>query len=286
MSKLIQFIFKKINFILFILLEIIALVLYFSNNAYQGAAFFNSSNAISGNLSNFSSYSREFIYLSEINSELSKENAKLRTLLLKNSTTNEMVFESKIDTLRAQKYKYESAKVINNSTNKLHNYLTINKGTQDSIFPGMGVVCIQGVVGKIKSSSKNYATITSILHVDGFISSKLKRNGAIGPLRWDGNDAKMAKLMYIPRHLEVKKGDTIVSSEHNSVFPEGEMIGQVSSIAIKGDENFYTLSVRLSTDFTKLSHVYVIKNSFKLEQDSLESLNSNIKTDFKNSQKK
>lgn len=283
MNKLIQFLFKRSNFILFIVLEIIALILYFSNNAYQGAAFFNSSNALSGSILNFSSSTRDYMYLQDINNSLSAENSALRKQLFSNKITNEMYAILAKDTIRAKKYDFTPAKVINNSTDKLYNYLTINKGTNDSIFPGMGVVCASGVVGKVKSCSKNYATITSLLHKDMLISSKLKRNGAIGSLRWDGNNATMAKLQYIPRHLEVKKGDIIVSSEYNSIFPEGELIGKVTSILIKGDENFYTLNVRLSTDFTKLSYVYIIKNKFKAEQDSLEMLLNIQKNDFKTS---
>ncbi len=262
------------------------MVLYFSNNAYQGAAFFNSSNAISGTILDFSSSTRDYIYLQDINNTLAAENSYLRKQLNSNKINKEMYASLAKDTTRAQKYDFTPAKVINNSTDKLYNFITINKGANDSIFPGMGVVCAFGVVGKVKSSSKNYATITSLLHKDMLISSKLKRNGAIGSLRWDGNNPSMAKLQFIPRHLEVKKGDTIVSSEYNSIFPEGEMIGKVTSILIKGDENFYTLNVRLSTDFSKLSYVYVIKNRFKAEQDSLELLNSAIKIETKNTKTK
>lgn len=281
MQKVIQFLILRINFIIFLFFEILALILYFSNNPYQGAAFFNSSNAISASMMDFSSNTRDYIELQDVNDKLAKENAKLRFLLSSKIVQNDISNRITNDTSTIKKYNYIPAKVINNSTDKYKNYMTINKGSADSIAVGMGVVCFDGIVGKVKSCSKNYATITSVLHQDMLISSKLKRIGAIGALRWDGNNAQMAKLFYIPRHLEVKKGDTIVSSEHNSVFPEGEMVGRVTSINIKGDENFYTINVRLSTDFNKLSYVYVIKNKFKIEQDSLESLNNLGKNESK-----
>lgn len=281
MQKVIQFLILRINFIIFLIFEILALILYFSNNPYQGATFFNSSNAISASMMDFSSNTRNYIELQDVNDKLAKENAKLRFLLSSKIVQNDISNRIANDTSTIKKFNYIPAKVINNSTDKYKNYLTINKGWADSIAVGMGVVCFDGIVGKVKSCSKNYATITSVLHQDMLISSKLKRIGAIGALRWDGNNAQMAKLFYIPRHLEVKKGDTIVSSEHNSVFPEGEMVGRVTSINIKGDENFYTINVRLSTDFNKLSYVYVIKNKFKIQQDSLESLNNLGKNESK-----
>lgn len=281
MQKVIQFLILRINFIIFLFFEIIALTLYFSNNPYQGSSFFNSSNAFTASIIDFSSNTRDYLALQEVNDNLAKENAHLRFLVSKKIMRSDVSNRVLNDTSTIRKFDYISAKVINNSTDKFRNYLTINKGSVDSIAVGMGVVCFDGIVGKVKSCSKNYATITSVLHQDMLISSKLKRIGAIGSLKWEGNNAQMAKLFYIPRHLEVKKGDTIVSSEFNSIFPEGEMIGRVTSISIKGDENFYSLNVRLSTDFSKLSYVYVIKNKFKIEQDSLELLNNSGKNESK-----
>jgi rod shape-determining protein MreC len=134
----------------------------------------------------------------------------------------------------------------------------------------MGVICPQGVVGKVKSVSTNFATITSLLHKDMIVSSKLIRTGAVGSVRWEGINPSEVKLMYIPRHIGVKKGDTVVTSEYNSVFPEGQMLGVVKEIGIKGDENFYNITLAVSTDFTSISYVYVVKNQYKKEQDSLE----------------
>lgn len=245
----------------------------FSNNPYQGSAYFTSSSAVSASLSNASNYLREFVDLKQVNSDLAAENAKLRLLLEKKIIMADPSYTKRIDSIYTKKYSFITAKVVNNSVDKFHNYLTINKGFADSIAPGMGVICPTGVVGKVKSCSKNFATITSLLHKDMMISAKLKSSNAIGSIRWEGYSSSTAKLLYIPRHLKIKKGDLITASEFNSVFPEGEVIGRVASITAKGDENFYTINVKLATNFNALSYVYVVKNKLKFEQDSLEMLN-------------
>jgi rod shape-determining protein MreC len=48
------------------------------------------------------------------------------------------------------------------------------------------------------------------------------------------------------------------------------MVGYVKSFERKSGDAFYTVKINLSTNFKKLNHVYVIKNVFKAEQDSLE----------------
>jgi rod shape-determining protein MreC len=48
------------------------------------------------------------------------------------------------------------------------------------------------------------------------------------------------------------------------------MVGFVKSFERKSGDSFFTVKIKLSTNFKKLNHVYIIKNVFKVEQDSLE----------------
>jgi rod shape-determining protein MreC len=54
------------------------------------------------------------------------------------------------------------------------------------------------------------------------------------------------------------------------VFPEGILIGQISRVEVnKKDPNYLALTVKLSTDFTKLTYVYLVENTQFQELDSL-----------------
>jgi len=245
--------------------------LIFSYSPYQSAAFFNSSNMMVGNVLEVSNNTKDYLILKEINDKLVLENAKLYKQLSANRLAKDFTFLEAVDSSYIKKYNFVAAKVINSSTSNFKNYLTINKGWADSLAPGMGVICNDGIVGKIKACSKNFSTITSILNKENLVSSKLKRNNALGTIKWEGIDAQKAKMLYVARHLVVKKGDTIVTSEQNSVYPEGEMVGIVNAIKIKGDENFYNIEVKLATDFSTLNYVYIVKNKLKFQLDSLES---------------
>jgi len=273
-KKVILFLFSRLNFITFLLLELLCIWLIFSTNPYQSAAFFNSSNAMSGNALDLANNTKGYLKLKDINDQLVAENAVLLKLLSNNKLTKDEMTALGIDTIYVSKFSFVAAKVINSSTANFKNYLTINKGTSDNLLPGMGVVCKEGIVGKIKACSKNFSTITSILNKENLVSCKLKRSNALGTLRWDGIDPKNAKMLYVARHLVVRMGDTIVTSEQNSVFPEGEMVGVIKKFKVKGDESFYNIEVELSTDFSTLNYVYVVKNKLKFQLDSLESVST------------
>ena len=128
MRSLFRYLLKNYAFVLFISLEIIALMMIFNNNKYQRAKYLNSANRITGSVYNsFNSVVRYF-ELAEINEELSAENAMLKTLLFNDSIGSEgpdsiIAGNYNVDS----SYLFISARVINNSVNNPHNYITLNK---------------------------------------------------------------------------------------------------------------------------------------------------------------
>ncbi|MDQ3290820.1 MAG: rod shape-determining protein MreC, partial [Bacteroidota bacterium] len=172
-------------------------------------------------------------------------------------------------------HEYIPAKVINNSVRQLNNFLTLNIGAINGISPGMGVISAEGLIGRVKTVSPHFATVTSLLHSKMFVAAKIKSrlpgtNNTIGTIKWDGEDARVALLDYVPLDKKIVKGDTIVSSGYNAVYPEGVMIGTIISASREPDKSFYTIKVKLSVDFSRLAFVYVVKNKYQAEQDSLE----------------
>lgn len=160
----------------------------------------------------------------------------------------------------------------------MNNYLTIAAGTADGVKPGMGVVSPQGVVGRIKTVSEHYATVTSLLHSQMLISAKIRTSDTFGTIKWTGGNYRTVLLDYIPLHIKPVKGDTIVTSGYNTVFPEGIMVGTISSIEQEPDKSFYTIKVKLAVDFAQLSYVYVVENTKEEEREALEQ-NAGIITD-------
>lgn len=271
MQGLFQFIYNYRAFLLFVLLEVLCGWLIVRNNTYQGAAFFNSSNQYAAKLMQASRDVTDYLYLKDHNRQLAAENARLQAEYAKLSLSKPQGPAGyALDSTLTAQYNFIAARVVNNTTRFAHNHLTIDKGSLDGIKPGMGVISPEGVIGVVKSCSPHYATLVSVLHTEMQVSSQLKKNGQIGTAKWTGRDAGEIGLQYIPRHLEVKKGDTVVTSSYNSIFPQGVMVGTIKEARNEGPETFHEIDLNLSVNFNRLSYVYVIENYFKAEQDSLE----------------
>lgn len=276
MKNLINFLVRYSVVFLFVLLEIIALVLISQNKGYQRSILLSSTNAVAGKMYESSNKILEFFKLSEANKNLAEENTLLsnRITELENqlySITDSSSFSgwknARISPER--EYNYISAKVIRITTHQLQNYITLNKGSNDSIKPDMGVIGENGIVGIVESVSPHFSKVIPILHPKSTIVTKFKKNNYYGPLVWDGKDYRYAKLNDIARHVKFSLGDTLVTGGFKA-FPEGIMVGTINNYDIKESDPYYNIQVKLAVDFRTLTHVKVINYQNYEEQTALE----------------
>lgn len=207
--------------------------------------------------------------LISLSDSIAEENARLRARLRFATIDASYNRDTIIDTLYKTRYSFISAEVIGNTINQPDNFITINKGQKMGIDPGMGVINDNGIIGIVRKTSKNYATITSLLNSQIKISAAIKRTGAFGSLVWVGRDVRFMHLFDIPKHQEVIVGDTVITSGYSSAFPRGIEIGIVTKVQFDPGSSFYDLLVRLGTDFSALNYVYVIQDKARTEIDSL-----------------
>ncbi|MCU0357995.1 MAG: rod shape-determining protein MreC [Cyclobacteriaceae bacterium] len=269
MGRIFLFIYQHRDFFTFLLLEVLCVWLIIRNNEYQGAQFFNSSNRMVGSINTFSQNTRDYFALRDVNVSLSEENIRLRQAL-ERYHQQEAQANTVQDSSLINRFDFISARVVNNSTDRYTNFITINKGKSQGIEPGMAVISSDGVVGKVRMTSQHFSVITSLLNINLRVSGLLKRTGHFGTVQWDGADAGVVGLNFIPRHVKPAVGDTIVTSGYSGVFPEGMMIGTIEEIQLPDETPFYELKVRLAQDFRKLSFVTVIRSNLLHELDSLE----------------
>lgn len=212
-----------------------------------------------------------YFSLVQENDKLAHENARLNALLVnQESLLQKLIMDSLKRPEALNQYKFIVAKVINNSVSRPNNYITLNKGSEDGIKPGMGIISPKGVVGRVMACSPHFSTATSLLHSKMLISAEISRINASGTLKWGGTDPSKANLEFVARHLKPKRGDTVRTSEYSNILPEGIHVGVISKIELKDNATFYNIVVDLATDFSTLNFVYVIENQLKTERDTLQ----------------
>jgi rod shape-determining protein MreC len=269
MRYLLYFFRKHYFYFLFLFLEVLSLVLIFNFNEYQNSALSRLSANVAGSILTLSSDISEYFSLTRTNKILADDNASLHSYLRDAFYRTDTHSYYHKDTLYKLEYKYISARVISNSTNKRNNFLMLNKGTLHGIENHSGVIIGNRIVGQIVSVSQHFCWVMSVLNKDTKISGKFRKNGQLVNIEWDGGNYRRGEVKEIPKHVVMEKGDTIITSGNSDIFPEGLIIGTINDYTIAQDENFNNATLLFSTDFNSLSYVEIVIDMMRKEKDAL-----------------
>jgi rod shape-determining protein MreC len=213
----------------------------------------------------------EYFSLRKTNRVLIEEMAKLHSRIPEAFyITDRNVFYKK-DSVVKLEYKYISAKVISNTTNKRNNFLMINKGSIHGIDHHMGLIIGNKIVGQVVSVSPHFSWAMSLLNKDSRISGKFKKNNQLVNVEWNGGNYRKGQVKEIPKHVVIVKGDTIITSGNSDIFPEGLLIGTITDFTNAQDENFNNGEILFSTDFNSLGYIEVVVDMMRKEKEELKS---------------
>ena len=276
MRNVFLFIRRYFTFLIFLVLQILALTFLFRYNRFHEAAFLGVASEITGRVNKRYNNVEYYFRLKKTNEDLVKENASLRSLLKESyewpdSTSNLVVDSIRVDSvLKYQRFRYYPAKVVGSFVVTQTNYLTIHRGTAQGIRKDMGVVSSQGIVGRVVNVSNNYATVMSALSMQFKVKAKLKKTGENGTIEWDGVSPSYILLKDIPNSAKLTKGDTVVTSELSSIYPPNIMVGTVQEVFKQQSSNFFTIRLKTATNFYNVQYVNVIEDLQKDERQQLE----------------
>lgn len=274
MQQLFYFIRKFRYLLLFLILETLAVFFTIQYHSFHKSKFVNSANFVSGGIYSKVNAVHEYFNLKAENKILSEENIRLKNLLERKNDTLVSKIEMVIDSSHQQKYQYIAAKVINNNYAKRNNFLTLNKGNKQGITTDLGVINSKGVIGIIKNTSSNYASVLSILNNSSKINVRLKNSNHFGTMVWNGKNYNVTQLNDIPRQAEIKVGDTIITGGKSAVFPEGILVGAVKDFKFENNQ-YQEINVQLFNDMSAIGYVQVVTNLQKEEQINLEQSSEN-----------
>jgi rod shape-determining protein MreC len=272
MRNLIAF-FKRFQvFLIFAILQVLAIYFYYSSMSFPKTQINTSVNILNGNILLARNNISKLFYLSRSNQKLQEENVFLRM----NHPQSMLKIERNLikidDTLYKQQYEFIPATIINSTFDKRNNFFTLNVGSIQGIERGMGVFSDQGVIGVIHFSSKHFSIIKSVLTENINLDVMIEKSGAFGLLKWNGTHARFGIISGISNDIKVKKWQKVVTRGASGVFPYGIPVGKISKIGNVEGKPLWDVQILFSEDYRKIQNVYVIKNMLQNEQDKLEAL--------------
>jgi len=148
------------------------------------------------------------------------------------------------------------ANVIGSDANGLSRTLILNGGSDDRIKPGMAVLSMQGVVGKVIATSPRASRVLLIDDHNSALDAFDQRTRARGIVAGIVDDG--VGMRYVERSQDIRAGDVIVTSGLDGIFPRGLLVGTVKNANGEGPGLFLNVTLTPAVDFRGLEQVLVI----------------------------
>jgi rod shape-determining protein MreC len=174
--------------------------------------------------------------------EIRKENNRLRRLL---ALKDKLPYE-----LLAGEVTARDAKASQSRT------LVVNRGARNGIRTMMPVISADGVVGMTIFVDVFSSKLLMITDASANIGAMLDRGRVAGILSGDGRDSCILK--FLPINVDVKKGDLVVTSGQEGIFPEGLPVGRVLQ-QINESTMYRSVEVVPFQNFTSVNEVLFLK---------------------------
>ena len=277
MRNIFLFIRRYFTFLAFVLLQVFSLYMLFKYNRFHHAAFLGVASEVTGRMNTQVDKLDDYFHQGEENRRLHRMNDSLLNLLKANfsipdSSQKIVVDSAMIDSIKQfRKYIWRDAKVVYNTITSEKNYLQLDRGSKYGIQDNMAVLNSDGaVVGQVVNVSPNFSEVMSLLHVQSSVSAALQKTGDAGNLVWDAKNPHYVQLKGISKSVEVKVGDTVITSRYSYNFPPGKLIGRVAAITTDPATGFYLLKVKTAVNFNTIQQVFVVENLQRDEQLQLQ----------------
>jgi rod shape-determining protein MreC len=270
------FIRRYFNFLVFLVLQIVSIIMLVRYNPTHQATYAGVANDVTGRINLQYNKVQYYFHLKETNRQLAEENSRLRNMLGVNFEGPDSAKIAVVDSLvrdtlgRQRKFLWLPAKVVSNNISAQMNYITLHRGALQGVKKDMAVVGPTGLVGTVVEVSENYSLVMSLLHRNSKVSSMLKKGNIAGSVDWDGTDPRFLTLRNIPKSAEVVKGDSVLTSTYSANFPSNIMVGTVDQVSADPSSNFYTIRLKTATNFFSIQYVNVVENVQWGEQRQLE----------------
>lgn len=136
--------------------------------------------------------------------------------------------------------------------------LNINRGSRQGIISMMPVITPDGVVGITIFVDVISTKVLMITDASASIGAMLDRGRVAGILTGDGRNSCILK--FLPINVQVKKGDLVVTSGQEGIFPEGLAVGRVLQ-EVNESTLYRSVEVIPFPNFTSVNEVLFLKQN-------------------------
>jgi rod shape-determining protein MreC len=115
--------------------------------------------------------------------------------------------------------------------------IVLNRGTQQGVSPGQPVIDDVGVIGQVTRVFPFTAEVTLLTDKDQAIPVQVVRSG-LRSVAYGRGQSGVLDLRFMPVNADIKKGDVLVTSGIDGVYPAGLSVAKVVDVEHKSNDAF------------------------------------------------
>ena len=159
-------------------------------------------------------------------------------------------------------FEFEPATVIGRDVNSKFSSFTIDKGSLHGIELRDTVITSKGLVGVVNEVGMNYSKVITIfdasLEVGTYISTT--RDVGIVTGRISESEKGYTLMTLLPKDVEAKKGDMVLTSGYGGNFPKDIIVGEIYEIKDETHGLSKYAIIKPASDIKNVKDVLVIKS--------------------------
>ena len=148
-----------------------------------------------------------------------------------------------------------AAEVIGHNELAQFESIRISRGKADGVKVGMPVVAADGVVGRVIRTGAHFSDVQLLVDSDFHIDVLLQRTRVRGVL--SGSEGSQCTLL-LHKRVEIRIGDTLITSGIVGGFPKGLPVGRVMRITYETENVAQSITVEPWVDHRRLEEVMII----------------------------
>lgn len=129
------------------------------------------------------------------------------------------------------------AEIVHMGRDPFTHKVTVNLGSQHGIGAGQAVVDAAGVIGQVTRAYPFSSEVTLITDKDLAIPIQIERN-SLRAIAFGHGRSNTIDLPYLPANVDIRKGDRLITSGIDGVYPPGLAVAQVVTIEHNPDSPF------------------------------------------------
>lgn len=150
-----------------------------------------------------------------------------------------------------------AARVIAASPSPESLHVTIDRGRDDGIAADMAVIGMGGAIGRVVGQPAGRAAQVELLIAhDAGAGAVLERSGA-GGIVVGASASVPLKLQFVSDTVAVERGERVLTSGQDGIYPPGLLIGTVSDV--RPGDLMREIDVQPTVDFSHLDQVLVVR---------------------------